>query len=80
MPIDATVMTNVKADRVRRTADLSSRKHRERSGRFLIEGPQAVREALTWQPGVVRDLYVACLLYTSPSPRDSRSSRMPSSA
>ena len=59
MPIDATVMTNVKADRVRRTADLSSRKHRERSGRFLIEGPQAVREALTWQPGVVRDLYVA---------------------
>ena len=45
MPIDATVMTNVKAERVRRTADLASRKHRERSGRFLIEGPQAVREA-----------------------------------
>ncbi|MCH4842503.1 TrmH family RNA methyltransferase [Bifidobacterium pseudolongum] len=59
MPIDATVMTNVKAERVRRAADLASRKHRERSGRFLIEGPQAVREALTWQPGVVRDLYVA---------------------
>ena len=59
MPIDATVMTNVKAERVRRTADLASRKHRERSGRFLIEGPQAVREALTWQPDVVRDLYVA---------------------
>ncbi len=56
MPIDATVMTNVKAERVRRTADLASRKHRERSGRFLIEGPQAVREALTWQPDVVRDL------------------------
>ena len=26
------------------------------------------------------DLYQACLLYTSPSPRDSRRSRMPSSA
>ena len=27
-----------------------------------------------------QDLYVACLLYTSPSPRDKRQSRMPSSA
>ena len=26
------------------------------------------------------DAYVACLLYTSPSPRDKRQSRMPSSA
>ena len=26
------------------------------------------------------DLYVTCLLYTSPSPRDKRQSRMPSSA
>ena len=28
----------------------------------------------------VRDLYQHCLLYTSPSPRDQRGSRMPSSA
>ena len=27
-----------------------------------------------------RNTYVACLLYTSPSPRDKRQSRMPSSA
>ena len=26
------------------------------------------------------NLYIACLLYTSPSPRDKRQSRMPSSA
>ena len=33
--------------------------------------------------GVVRDIVkecIACLLYTSPSPRDKRQSRMPSSA
>ena len=29
---------------------------------------------------VVEDLYGSCLLYTSPSPRDKRQSRMPSSA
>ena len=29
---------------------------------------------------VARELYMACLLYTSPSPRDKRQSRMPSSA
>ena len=28
----------------------------------------------------VNDLYLHCLLYTSPSPRDQRGSRMPSSA
>ena len=27
-----------------------------------------------------RTLYISCLLYTSPSPRDKRQSRMPSSA
>ena len=30
--------------------------------------------------GIMRLLYVACLLYTSPSPRDRTRSRMPSSA
>ena len=32
----------------------------------------------TFMPGAAR--FVACLLYTSPSPRDQRGSRMPSSA
>lgn len=58
MPIDNHVMTNTKAERVRRLVEATTRKHREKNGRFLIEGPQAVREALTWQPDIVRDLYV----------------------
>ena len=36
--------------------------------------PEALEEALTARPGRI------CLLYTSPSPRDKRQSRMPSSA
>ena len=48
----------MKADRVRKVADLANRRTRERFGRFLIEGPQSVREAVTWMPDAVRDLYV----------------------
>lgn len=52
-------MTNTKADRVHRIHELMNKKQREKSARFLIEGPQAVREALTWQPDIVQDVYVA---------------------
>ena len=38
----------------------------------------AKRENLS--PELIRDEVAACLLYTSPSPRDQRGSRMPSSA
>lgn len=58
MPINAQILDNPKSDRVRRIADLTRAKGRERSGRFLIEGPQSVREAVTWRPDVVQDLYV----------------------
>lgn len=58
MPINAQILDNPKSDRVRRVADLARSKGRERSGRFLIEGPQSVREAVTWRPDVVQDLYV----------------------
>ena len=33
-----------------------------------------------WENQLVDGVWTYCLLYTSPSPRDSRSSRMPSSA
>ncbi|KAA8815896.1 RNA methyltransferase [Bifidobacterium callitrichos] len=59
MPINQALLDNPKSDRVRRVADLARAKGRERSGRFLIEGPQSVREAVTWRPDVVQDLYVA---------------------
>jgi TrmH family RNA methyltransferase len=41
---------------VRQVRRLSGRSARERSGRFVAEGPQAVREAVA--AGVVRELYV----------------------
>ncbi|OZG62356.1 rRNA methyltransferase [Bifidobacterium lemurum] len=58
MPINAQLVDNPKSERVRHLADLTNRKTRHRAGRFLIEGPQSVREAVVWRPDVVRDLYV----------------------
>jgi TrmH family RNA methyltransferase len=40
------VLTNLRSERVKSLRGLSRRAGRERSGRFLVEGPQAVREAL----------------------------------
>ncbi|GAA4353224.1 TrmH family RNA methyltransferase [Angustibacter luteus] len=39
-------LTNPRAERVRKVAQLSRRVGRERAGRFVAEGPQAVREAI----------------------------------
>lgn len=58
MPINDAVIDNPKSERVRRVADLGNRKGRERSGRFLIEGVQAVREAVFCRPDAIHDLYV----------------------
>ena len=40
----------------------------------------AVNSAAIFDPGLINGLCGVCLLYTSPSPRDKRQSRMPSSA
>ena len=53
-----TVLTDVRAGRVRAVAALTRRSVRARQGRFLVEGPQAVREAVRHRPGAVRVLYV----------------------
>ncbi|MFP5345538.1 MAG: TrmH family RNA methyltransferase [Actinomycetes bacterium] len=50
------MLTNPRSDRVRSVRRLSGRSARQRAGRFLAEGPGAVREALP--AGVVRELYV----------------------
>ena len=50
--------------------------------------PQLSRSSAPMEEGAIRDfisqpgvyLFIYCLLYTSPSPRDKRQSRMPSSA
>ena len=39
-------MSNPQADRVRDIAKLRTRSARTKKGQFLVEGPQAVREAL----------------------------------
>ena len=67
----APLMSNPRADRVRDVAKLAGRSSRLKTGRFLAEGPQAVREALTAHraaaaeggPAVVYEVYAtqACL-------------------
>ncbi|MCC9146318.1 MULTISPECIES: RNA methyltransferase [unclassified Arthrobacter] len=67
----APLMSNPRADRVRDTAKLAGRSSRLKTGRFLAEGPQAVREALSAHraaaagggPAVVHEVYAtqACL-------------------
>ena len=51
-------MDNPRADRVRRLASLRQGSVRRREGKFLIEGPQAVREAVSCMPASVTDVYI----------------------
>lgn len=53
-----TVLTNPRSDRVKSVRALSRRSVRSRTGQFLAEGPQAVREAIVHRPELVRDVYV----------------------
>jgi TrmH family RNA methyltransferase len=52
-------LDNPRSDRVRGVRALSGRSVRARTGRFLVEGPQAVREAVRFAPGRVRDVYLS---------------------
>ena len=49
-------------------------------GMYPVDDPQAVRNPRRDTTYVTAGPNVACLLYTSPSPRDRQKSRMPSSA
>lgn len=63
---DRPPLTNPRAERVKAVSRLSGRSAREREGRFLVEGPQPVREAVeahaeaaaAGRTGPVLDLYV----------------------
>ena len=55
---DAPVLTNPGSDRVKAVRALSGRSTRARSGRFVAEGPQAVREAVRFAADLVRDVYL----------------------
>ncbi|XVX21754.1 TrmH family RNA methyltransferase [Actinomycetota bacterium] len=52
------MLTNPRSDRVKAVRGLARRSARERSGRFLVEGPQGVREAVRHAPADVVDVYV----------------------
>ncbi|MBT0995867.1 RNA methyltransferase [Cellulomonas sp. DKR-3] len=52
------LLTNPRSDRVKAVRALAGRSVRERQRRFLVEGPQAVREAVAGSRARVRDLYL----------------------
>lgn len=52
------MLTNPRSDRVKAVRALSRRSARQRTGLFLAEGPQAVREAVLHDPRHVRDVYL----------------------
>lgn len=52
------MIENPRAPRVRAVAKLAKKAARSETGLFLVEGPQAVSEALTWRPELVTDLFV----------------------
>ena len=58
MSPQAPVLTNPRADRVRSVRALSKRPVRDRTGRFAVEGPQGVREAVRYAAPRVRDVYL----------------------
>ncbi|MCR6705981.1 MAG: RNA methyltransferase [Cellulomonas sp.] len=52
------VLTNPRSERVKAVRALAGRAVRERQGRFVVEGPQSVREAVAGSRTRVRDLYL----------------------
>jgi TrmH family RNA methyltransferase len=51
------MLENPRSAQVRAVANLAKRSARDDSGVFLLEGPQAVREALTFRPELVLELF-----------------------
>ncbi len=52
-------LTNPRAERVKAVRALSGRSVRQRQGKFVVEGPQAVREVVRCTPERVRELYLS---------------------
>ncbi|MDO5503941.1 MAG: RNA methyltransferase [Actinomycetia bacterium] len=51
------MLTNPRAERVKSVAALTKRSVRSRTGRFVVEGPQGVREAMRYAPARIADVY-----------------------
>lgn len=52
------MLDNPKSSQVREVARLAKKDARSETGLFLLEGPQAVREALTFRPELFTELYL----------------------
>jgi TrmH family RNA methyltransferase len=57
-PAARPLLANPHADRVKAVRALAARAGRRRAGRYLVEGPQAVREVVRWAPHLVLDVYL----------------------
>ncbi len=53
------MIDNPRSPRVRAVAKLAKRAAREETGLFLVEGPQALREALAFHPELLVDVFAA---------------------
>lgn len=53
-----TLLSNPRSERVRQVAALGRRAARDKQGRFLVEGPQAVRELLRYAAPLAEALYL----------------------
>jgi len=53
-----TVIDNPRSPRVRAVAKLAKKSQRVQTGLFLIEGPQAVSEALQYRPDLITEVFV----------------------
>ncbi|MBN9173163.1 MAG: RNA methyltransferase, partial [Microbacterium sp.] len=51
------MLENPRSPRVRAVAKLTKRSARSETGLFLLEGPQAVREALAYRPEAIVELF-----------------------
>ncbi|GAA2458148.1 TrmH family RNA methyltransferase [Agromyces soli] len=51
------MLENPRSPRVRAVAKLAKKAARQESGRFLLEGPQSVGEALTFRPELLEELF-----------------------
>ena len=51
------MLENPRSPRVRAVAKLTKRSARTETGLFLLEGPQAVREALAYRPDAVVEMF-----------------------
>lgn len=56
-PYTESVLENPRSPRVRAVAKLTKRSARHETGLFLLEGPQAAREALAYRPEIIVEMF-----------------------